>query len=729
MIKTKPIRLPVGILLSMSCALLPLACVDDVAPDDDVDALEDPQAGPAAGSEFEPAGMPEVPVGAEGLPVVQSLDTFVQRLPQETALGENVALHVKLPPPRTKELEGSRVRVIGTVDQPLVLVDSQALVELGLLDESPGEGFFTAFLRLDDEELERRATVEAKLAEGVEKASDLHLVFRGRTPVALASGVEFAFDDFEAGKPVALGPCPIMPFSELARWEESLMITDTQVVQDGARTWDSCLGAGDPEGVWTFHHLMREMAAGASMTAEEFTVEWLETWLNDQVVNGDTIPARMNMFTRVIEPWATASGATASMVVDDLGHVDVKIDGELNWKLAPFRLSAIVNRIDLGKDSKGGGGYGGGVVSSPQTAGELRFVFGVQDLQTCNVMRFSVIFEYGVPLEGCKAVREWAIAWTNLNSPSLVRFSDPWRDQLEKLTETVVTVGAAPGKGNDNAINQVRTNENALNKQWEFREFTLTKEDPTTTPNDTPASGPLRPHSVAMTVDDTAFSEFSDPFVDGFTSAVVLPSVGTPLSLPADCSSSYEVPLEHVGVPLRGGNSFTAPVNHWQVTTNPASNAELCARHEFSLNNCNGCHFDDTATPFFHVDPIPMPAGLSDFLTGGLTGVHVVTDPQFPGVVDWTFADLDRRFNRLYEVACAECGDKAKLDGKLVDAIVETVGVVPIDPSGPVELPIGAIVELEHIAAILELRKQFASGEVDQVEVGTLVREGQTFVH
>lgn len=734
--ETKPTRLPVGILLSMSCALSPLACVADDEP-----PLDDAVYGLGLGLDPGPEGQADEPVQgqgesipADGLPVVESLDTFVQRLDQPTALGENVALHVELPAPHAAELEDSLVRVIGTPDQPLVLVRTDALVELGLVSESPGKRFFTAFLTLDDAELERRKLVESKLVEGAEKLADQRIVFRGRTPVAIASGVEFGLDDFFAGKPVALGPCPIMPLSELPRWEESLLITDPAIVQDGARTWDACTGNGDPEGVWTFHHLMREMAAGASpaMSVEDFTVEWLETWLDDQVVNGDTIVARTTMFTRVIEPWANASGATASMIVDAEGHVDVKIDGTLDWKLSPFRLSAIVNRMDLGEDAKGGGGYGGGVVSTPQTAGELRFVFGVYDLDTCDPMRFSVIFEYGVPIEGCEKVREWALAWTQLNNPTaLARFSAAWRDHLEKLTESVVRFGAAPGKGNQNAINQVRTNENALAKQWEFREFTLTKEDPKATPNDTPIDGPLRPHSVAMTVDDTAFSEFSDPFVDAFVSAIVQPSVGTPASLPADCSSAYEVPLEHGGTPLRGGNSFTAPVNHWQVTTNPLDDAELCARHEFSLNNCNGCHFDDTATPFFHVDPTSMPAGLSNFLTGGSSGIWAVPDPQFPGAVSWTFADLDRRFNRLYEVACAECGGKLGADPKLVQAIAETLGVVPIDPIGPIadDLAIGPVTDLEQVVKILDLREQFADAQVEQVELGGFIRPAQTFVH
>ncbi len=742
MTKTTLLRMPIGILLMMSCALPTAGCADDTNPEsneanfdheseagDEILAPEGPQAEPYQG---ENQGQ-SLPLGE--LSVVESPAVFVQLLAEPTALGENVALHLELPAPHNPELEDSLVRLIGDPANPLVLVRSDALVELGQLAESPGKQFFTAFMTLDEAEIEKRLVSEAKFGKA-EKVSDQHIVFKGRTPIAVGSGVKFDKDDFFGGKPTALGPCPIMPLSELARWQESLMITDVAIVQDPVRTWDTCTSSGDPDGIWTFHHLMSEMAAGAvpAMSVEAFTVKWLETWLNDQVVNGDTIPARLDMFNRVIKPWAIASGATASMVVGKGGKITVKIDGTLDWKSSPFRLSAIVNRLDLGKKVEGGGGYGGSITSIPKTAGELRFVFGVQDLNSCNVMRFSVIFEYGVPREGCKEVQEWAIAWTELNDPGIFpRFSASWRDHLEKLTESVVTFGAAPGKGNKNAINQVRTNENALFKpQWEFREFTLTKEDPGATPNDSPVDGPLRPHSVAMTIDDTAFSEFSDPFVDAYLFSDVLPSVGSPAVLPDDCVANYEVPLEQLGVPFRGGNSFTAPVFHWENSVNPAINAELCARHQLSLNNCNGCHFDDTATGFFHVDPTLMPAGLSNFLTGGVAGIWSVPDPQFPGAVDWTFRDLDLRFQGLYQVACAECGTKSGIDPKIVDAILDIAGVVPIDPLGPIanDPTIGPITDLEQVAKILDVRAGLGVSELDQdVEVGGFIRPVETFVH
>lgn len=725
-------------MLAVSCNLAIAGCTEET---DGSEASLDADTPPSGSLDLD-EGMGQTPLAdeqagkstpVEKLPFVdpiQSAETFIQLLPEPTEAGENVALHMKLPPTHDKELGSSLVRVVGDPKNPLVVFDSNGLVEIGVLDKSPGEGFFTAFVTLDEQEIERRKHAEETFASA-EKPSETIVVFNGRTPIGISTGLEFSIDKFFDFDVIPLGACPIAPLSELARWEESLMITDLDVVQDADRTNDAC-GGGNPDGVWTFKHLMEQMAIGSGLSTHDFVVDWLEHWLNDYTVNGDTLPARLNMFHQVIKPWADASGITASLGPGN----KLILGGELSLKIAPFRLSAIVNRIDLGGTATGPGGYGGGTVSSPTDAGELRFVFGVQNLNSCNVMRFSVIFEYGVPITGCEKVRDWAVEWTKLNDPSFApRFSDPWRDHLEKLTESVVTHGAAPKKGNQNAINQIRTNENALNSQWEFREFTLTKEDPKPDTN-TPIDGPLRPHTVAMTPDDTVFHPTPNGTIDHFVDNVVLPGVPSSVAtLPGDCSASFSVPGWYLDEPFRGGNSFTAGFGpgSWAANINPSSVHELCARHQFSLNTCNGCHFDDTATPFFHVDPGPMPAGLSNFLTGGSSGVWTVPDSQFPGSTpDWEFRDLDLRFARLYEIACAPCGKVFGTKPDILDFIAEIAGVVPIDPLGDIDFPheVGPIKDLDVVKEIVSARVEFASPDkASSVELDHFVRQGEFRVH
>lgn len=732
----RPARcLPAG---ALGLSLIATACSSSDAPptstaSEKSQSLESRRQASARG---EPSG--EV-IPIDKLPFIEPLahaDSVLQRLREPTPLGENVALHVRLPPPSHAELEKSLVRVLGEPENPLVLFSSDALVQLGKLDASPGPGFFTAFLQLDERELERRQDVEKRFA-GAENPGTTRLVFHGRTPVAITTGIAVDVHDFFDGRLIPLGTCPITPLSVLERWEESLMITDPAVVQDPFRTSDACIGGGDPDGVWTFKHLMQEMAIGSGFSTHDFVVRWLSRWLKPYTVNGDTVPARRQMFDQVILPWATRSGVRASLSRTGT----LQLSGPLDLDIAPFRLAAIVNRIDLGATVSGPAGYGGGTTAQPLDAGELRFVFGVQNLDTCDMLRFSVIFEYGVPITGCTGVRDWALKWTPLNDPGFApRFSPGWLTQLEGITESVVQHGAAPAKGNQSALNQIRTNEVALAFPWELREFRLSIED-AVLDMDTPANGLLRPHTVAMTPDDGAFSP---PAVHPVTDAFVLGDVlaGVPASVPSlpdDCSASYRVPGQFAGAPFRGGNSFESPPTHWQASVNPGDNRELCARHQFSLNTCDGCHTGDTATAFFHVDPTAMPATLSNFLTGGGTGgtLWSVADTQFgappAGPPPWTFSDLDNRFERLYSIACDLCGSNTGSLPGFLDLVAELNVVVPIDPGDPVirfPFEIGPIESLDVVARLFEVRGQFAQKDLtEDVALDAALRGVETQVH
>ncbi len=729
-------------LAALLASMVVVGCSDDMP----VDAVAGEREW-KGGQELPKDVVPGKSIGKDELPTVKAIEAaevFVQKLPQSTKAGENVAVHIRLPEPDNKELSESLVRVVGDPKSPLVLFRTDALVELGQLKQSPGKEFFTTFVKLNADELKKRGAIEAQLGKTKTPAQD-RIVFDGRTPIAITTGIKFDFDIFDGGGPVALGPCPVQPLSEPARWEEALMITDLQVVQDPDRTNDVCdPGADNPDGVWTFKHLMREMATGSGLSTHDFVVAWLSTWLTDVTVNGDTLPARTQMFDQVILPWANASGISASLAVDGT----LTLGGELDLDRAPFSLSAIVNRIDLGATATGGGGYGGSSTSQPTTAGEMRFVFGVQNLDFCNQLPFSVIFEYGVPISGCSNVKQWALDWTSLSDPSLARFSDPWRDRLEDLSQAVVVAGAAPGKGNDNAINQVRTNEIALFGQWQFREFTLSTEDPSTD-IDTPASGPLRPHTVAMTPDDTEYDDFADSRIDDFVlfdtalggpgrvRDTVPATVGTIATGPGpvltDCSANYAVPQKFNGDEFRGGDAFTGAPNHWRVdAANPGDLADVCAREQFSLNTCNGCHLGDTSTGFFHVDPQSKPAFLSNFVTGGPAGIWSVPDQQFgAAVANMQFNDLDRRHNRLYEIACAQCGSRFDVSPAIFDHMVELAGVVPVETGGiKPPFPVGPIKDIGVVKQLLSATAQLKNPKVSQeLELGKLVRKRETFVH
>ena len=684
------------------------------------------------------------------LPIIDSTTAtqlLGEALPKPTALGETTALHVRLPAPQNPQLAGSLVRIVGPADSPQVLFSSDALAQLGVVARSPGKDFFTAFATLSPDQLTAIQQNENQIASGIfGRTTSQSVVFTGRSPVGLTTNPTIDPSIFKPGNgPVPINKCPVVPVSTLQNWGQSLFVRDPAVVLDPARTWDPCTGAGTKGGIWTFAHLVREMANGSGKTPEDFVTDWLSLWLNTYVVNGDAVPARTQMFTQVIQPWAVASGVTATLVTDPVTGVrSVSLTGPLNLDIAPYRLLAIVNRIDLGATTSGPSGYSGTVTSLPVTPGELRFIFdvvqpnpwGAGTEATCGRKLFTTIFEYGVPGTGCATVVNWAKQWTTLGT--FPGFTAAYLAQLQSMTESVVLHGAAPAKGNQNAINQIRTNEIALSAPWELREFTLTDEKPTLG-TDTPSNGELRTHTVAQTPNDGAFPPIpGDPTVNSFVIGTVLPGVVLPVALPNKCDASYTVPYLFGTTPFRGGNAQIGP-GHWNTSsvTLASPPANICARHQFSLNTCGGCHHDDSgtnglggSTNFTHIDPLSSPpVTLSKFLTGGGPGlVFNVNDPQL-GAPAWPFADLQRRLQRLYDLSqCTSCSAIIGLSSQFVNQIAQ-LGPVPIDPGpvNPFPFKIGPITDLATVQRLLDLRAQFTTTQ--RQEPVDFIRAIETLSH
>src|SRR5215510_10759446 len=140
--------------------------------------------------------------------------------------------------------------------------------------------------------------------------------------------------------------------------DRELMIRDLSVVEDSGRTIEPCDGFGSGSGdlpVWSFGWLMSQVAEQAKASdPAEFVLNWLKTWDSDQPVNGFTVPRRELMRPIITDPWLQASGGF-----------------RLDLTKAPFRLAAIVNRMDL-RRSEG---------EQVLDAGEARFVFNAVDSQ------------------------------------------------------------------------------------------------------------------------------------------------------------------------------------------------------------------------------------------------------------------------------------------------------------------------------------------------------------
>lgn len=520
----------------------------------------------------------------ENPPIVESV--VARPLPTPTAEGNVLVLFQfakdeKLPPQLTIDVE----------DGQLTLHDDG---KNG--DERAQDSLFSAITKLDLAEFQRanqdrlaRANDEAipTFVERAKVSEERASIFLERNkrldlidlrPIGLPSGVDI---------------------------KRSLMITDPTVVQDPTRTRTACTGAGSSSmGKWSFGYLMQEMAntPATGISASDFTMAWLKTWLSPQNINGWTVAQRTQIQNQVIGPWKAASGGS----------------GTLDLSKAPFRLLAIVNRVDLRQNLV----YGGG------SAGEGRFVFGVMG-PNCQVLQFTVIFEYGIKKRGCVDLRNWAKQWKDLDLNPIG--SPAYNAALEAITEQFVKANSDPTKPNGSALNQLRTNEIALSSPWELREFQVG-------PKGDPLAGLLKEVTVKQTPDLTLnrTSTLVD-YVNTFTATIL--------------NGTYVVPLEFpVGRHFLGGSALTPFGIIWNNPASPTITNRQ-ARHLFSLGTCNACHAGETQTAFTHVKPAPF--GAAAGLSGFLTGISVV-DPA-DGSPTRTFNDLQRRAADLDALVHSRC--------------------------------------------------------------------------
>ncbi len=412
--------------------------------------------------------------------------------------------------------------------------------------------------------------------------------------------------------PIAPRP-PIMPPPPSASTVDparELLITDVSVVDDPVLTDATTT----PPGAWSFRALVEGMVG--AQAAPDLVLGWLRTWERDQTINGFKVPARPQLRALVTEPWLARSGGK-----------------RLDLSNAPFRLLAIVNRIDLRSD---GGGYGGGGViggpiraadapadgvaqrpiapspdmppvmpppARPLHAGEGRFVFGLLDPQG-RPMSFTVILEYQLPAADDREVLGWARSWHQLGQ---VPFGPRYNRLLSMITRRFTRRGAAPARPHGSALNQVRTNEVALTSPWELREFTLDAKAPT-----------LAPATVKQTPDASLNGSPALADLINQNEAMIL-------------AGRFLVPAKVLG----GASPVDRP---WSAAGVKSSDA----RHLLAVNTCSGCHQAETGTAFLHVGvrAAGQRAQLSGFLTGTTVRDPISGEPR-------SFADLKRRADDL----------------------------------------------------------------------------------
>lgn len=341
-----------------------------------------------------------------------------------------------------------------------------------------------------------------------------------------------------------------------------LMVLDPRTI-GGVRSSNA-----DPSAPWSFRAQMGWLAGGDS-GALAFTLDWLESWQNLTSVGAAEAPvsARPALRGVLLEPWLgdERAGEVSTVAAPDV-YAPAAALPRAAWTAAPFRLLAIVNRVDLAADACG------------SAAGELRYVYTATDASGEQALDLSVIIE--IPYPSTHSAASWARSWRELAAKP----AGPERDGALLALTREVTLDADPLRA------RVRTNEAALSEgqgPWQMREFQLAA-------NSAGELG-LRQVPLAFTPRaDADLAELAEHLLAN--SADVLAGGSTlPESLRA------------------GAAEMSAADFSWRV---PGISERL--RSAFSSATCNGCHAGDTNTERFqHIAPGASPgdpARLSRFL-------------------------------------------------------------------------------------------------------------------
>jgi hypothetical protein len=597
-------------------------------------------------------------------PIPSPAQVFIQRTSAFPDFG-NVLLTVQLSQADidAKRLNGTQDFVtLGNPDGIVILRDDGVGG-----DAVAADGLYTGIASIDDAALQARAQADQTAISS--NSGSTVPVFAGRTNVGSATPRAFDLAGFNAGRAVAFNPAVafLQPESTTsggtspkpafqgkggalltpkvvvpgtnAFQEQVLMIRDVSVVQDATRTWNPCTG-GNPNGVWTFNHLMTNNAnqAASGIDPAIYTENWLNNWFpTPPTINGHTVSTRNTAPLLALWP--------------------KRADGHVDLAKSPFRLLAIVLRVDLRRTTGGGGTYGTIASGNFIDAGEMRFVFGLTN--GCSGQRFTVIFEYRVPKCGCDEVKAWAQKWLSLGPPNV--FGAAYNATLASLTEQVVKINANPARPNGSALGQQRTNEIFLAGPWELREFQLTQFPFSMLNETTTADTPIDTFNGTATFQNWVQTKVEPPLVGPLFQNAIPP-----------------VPLFFTGLNFLGSNP-QAPALWNAPGLNLAILKENWARHRASLATCSSCHTSETLTGFTHVEPV-TPFGVRANLSGFLTGI-TVNDPAF-GTPARDFDDLARREVDVKAVANMTCGGMVTVDVKAVQASLLATGRLPGDLFG-----------------------------------------------
>ena len=504
-------------------------------------------------------------------------------------------------------------------------------------DEKSGDGIFSAFVTIDLNDIE--TTQKAFFNKLNTVQNPVVREFSGR---AVVSTQKFAASSSTASTtsikgltvtaaptplPAAIPPALVVP-------ENALMINDRVVVANPTLTFDACNTDAtgnnvNPNAAWSFKTLISNLndETTSGLTDQQFAHEWLRNWMTNTSANTFTIAARPAI-REFFQGWDGANAST------------------LNMDRLPFRLLAIVNRIDLATIPA----YGVPAANKP---GEIRFVFGLITRDSSGICRnngvpgsadqMTAIFEYRDATNGCSSLKDLANKWLALDTIAIQsgRGSANYLNALKAITDTVT----AP---NANKLNQLRTNDFAFDGigrfslPWQLREFVITNKR-------------LAPATIKQTPDPISFRNIGSSgemtmkdYLQQNSNAILCETHNVPelfnsqrfLGASTDYNSATTWLIQPDTVPTIFPGCYKSsivPGTDAGMIFEEKIRSEI--RHKFAINTCDDCHASETNTPFVHISPINR--SLSGFVKGSTT-----TQPVFQ-VPDDINTDLLREFNDL----------------------------------------------------------------------------------
>ncbi len=381
----------------------------------------------------------------------------------------------------------------------------------------------------------------------------------------------------------------------------SLLITDLNIVAHPERTVEPCLAvpADADNKEWSLPYLLKVHAARSGINSADLVDNWLSGWANETtLVNGHA--GKANGVEDIIERWPKNSA------------------GKFRLEKAPFRLSAIVSRLDLRNLRPEGEPLGG----------EVRFVFGLTRSTDCGseANETTLILEYSPGTTNENAVLAWAKRWYDLGN--LNKSSAEYAQTLQGLTEDTIRKGK---------LERIRTNavrgSETVTPGWFLSEFV-------------PANGWLKRSTVKQTpfFDLRSPRNSNRPKAAAFIAANIA-NLDATFRTPRKGSmepvaSFYRVPdrFDNDGI-FRGAwaNVVKTRGTFWDFPRPAEVDAATWsrARHQFSLGTCDGCHSGEIlgqggTSPPFHITArnANSPANLSTFLTGPITVIDPVDGTQ-----------------------------------------------------------------------------------------------------